>query len=325
MTDTTVRDVVKSYLQALQERGELRLPVDESARSILTNWFKAAKLGRVYPQTYNKSGDDIAAELPDPSNKEASAGAKKPSNLPSGLPYLSEQIMQAEKEEKKNTPPPAPIPVTLEVPNGTVEEKLRFLYKQAANWAPVKELGSLRETMVFATGNPHTRIMLIGEAPGFQEEQQKEPFVGPAGEKLNQILKAMGFERKDLYISNIVKFRPGMPRQTTNNRPPTDAEIASCLPIITEEIKAIQPEVIIALGGSAAQGLLGSKASVSSLRGKFHDLMGIPLRVTYHPSYLLRSESPRDKRLVWEDMLSVMEKLGMPISEKQRNYFLPKR
>ena len=213
---------------------------------------------------------------------------------------------------------------SITLPEGTMEDKLQYLRHLAQNWKPARELNSLRDTMVFATGNPHTKLMLIGEAPGYYEEVQQEPFVGRAGEKLNQILRAMGLSRDMVYISNIVKFRPALPNQRTNNRAPTPEEIEACLPIIMHEIRVIQPKMIIALGGTAAVGLLGEQGSVSSMRGRFHNLNGIPVRVTYHPSYLLRSDSPREKRKVWEDMLAVMERLDMPISEKQRGYFLPR-
>ena len=179
--------------------------------------------------------------------------------------------------------------------------------------------------MVFATGNSDARIMLVGEAPGYEEERKREPFVGPAGQKLTDILKAMGIPREEVYISNIVKFRPATPRQTTNNRKPSPEEMAACLPFILAEVEIVKPECIIALGGTAAEGLLGISGSVGSMRGSWHEFGGIPLRVTYHPSYLLRSQSDLStKRQVWEDMLAVMERLGMPVSEKQRGFFLPK-
>lgn len=203
-----------------------------------------------------------------------------------------------------------------------VEEKLAFLRERAAAWQPARKLGTLRETMVFAVGNPHARLMLVGEAPGYDEERLQEPFVGKAGQKLNQILKAMGIAREEIYISNICKFRPAMPNQGTGNRPPSDEEIASCLPLILAEIRAIRPTCIVCLGGTAAKGLLGQMGSVSSLRGRFYEVQGIPARVTYHPSYLLRNDTLGSKRAVWEDMLSVMDRLGMPISPQQANYFL---
>ncbi len=222
-------------------------------------------------------------------------------------------------------PAPAEIPTSLTIQGDSKAERLATLRQQAETWQPARSLGTLRETMVFATGNPDARIMLVGEAPGYEEERQREPFVGPAGQKLTGILKAMGLNRDEVYISNIVKFRPATPRQTTNNRKPSAAEMASCLPFIRAEVAIIQPECIIALGGTAAEGLLENASSVGSLRGSWHAFEGTPLRVTYHPSFLLRNESDlTTKRQVWEDMLAVMEKLKMPISEKQRGFFLPK-
>jgi uracil-DNA glycosylase family 4 len=204
-------------------------------------------------------------------------------------------------------------------------EQLAGLRSQAENWAPARALGTLRETMVFATGSPDAEIMLVGEAPGHNEEKEGEPFVGPAGQKLNDILKAMGVRREEVYISNLVKFRPAMPRQTTNNRKPTPEEMAACLPLVLAEISVVKPKIIIALGGTAAEGLIGLEGTVGSMRGKWHEVSGIPARVTYHPSYLLQSGgSNQVKRSLWEDMLAAMEKLGMPVSEKQKAFFLPK-
>jgi DNA polymerase len=224
-----------------------------------------------------------------------------------------------------SSPSPAPAAATVAHGSGSKAERLAALRQQAENWQPARSLGTLRETMVFATGNPDARIVLVGEAPGYQEEKEREPFVGPAGQKLNDILKAMGITREEVYISNIVKFRPATPRQTTNNRKPTPEEMASCMPFIREELAIIRPQCVIALGGTAAEGLLGLTGAVTAMRGRWYDFEGIPTRVTYHPSYLLQSGgSNAVKRQVWEDMLAVMEHLHMPISEKQRGYFLAK-
>jgi len=213
------------------------------------------------------------------------------------------------------------------VNGGTREEKLSELRSLAENWEPARSLGRLRQTMVFAVGSAQARLMLVGEAPGAEEEKMREPFVGPAGQKLTAILKAMGLERSEVYISNICKFRPAMDNQGSGNRKPTAEEMRACLPFVMTEIDIIRPEVIVALGATAAEGL-GIPGAVGSLRGRFHTTSGIPTMVTYHPSYLLREEQTGDgiraKRLVWEDMLKVMEKLGMPISDKQRGFFKPK-
>lgn len=221
-------------------------------------------------------------------------------------------------------PQPTPRAPELVVEGADKTARLESIKRQAAEWAPARALGSLRETMVFATGNPDAKIMMIGEAPGYNEEKEGQPFVGPAGQKLNDILKAMGVSREEIYISNLVKFRPAIAKQSTNNRKPSPEEMAACLPLVMAEIEIVKPALVIALGGTAAEGLLKLDGAVGNMRGKWHDLSGIPARVTYHPSYLLQSGSNEVKRALWEDMLAVMEKLGMPISEKQRGFFLPK-
>lgn len=265
-----------------------------------------------------------ANDAPEPNDVRQHDAAPVPSRVPSEESCLECAEAQAETpkfpapDTERQSPPHRDVPVPQ-----TVEEKLAYLRERAAHWAAVKRLGSLRDIMVFATGNPHARLMLVGEAPGHDEEEQREPFVGPAGRKLNDILRAMGLQRADVYISNICKYRPSTgPRQGTGNRPPDEREIAACLPIILAEIRAIRPACIVCLGGTAAKGLLGSAGSVSSLRGHWQECQGVPVRVTYHPSYLLRNESRSARRAVWEDMLAVMVKLGMPISERQQRYFL---
>ena len=226
--------------------------------------------------------------------------------------------------EPAPAPTPAPsAPAAAEAePEMSVEQKLEYLRQRAADWKPARRLGTLRDTMVFAVGNPRARLMLVGEAPGYEEERQGEPFVGPAGQLLTRILGAMGLQRSDVYISNVCKFRPSMgENQGTANRAPSPEELAACLPLIMAEIRAIQPACIVCLGGSSAKGLLGTQQGVDALRGRWMECQGVPVRVTYHPSYLLRNEALSARRALWEDMLEVMERLGMPVSEKQRNYF----
>ena len=201
---------------------------------------------------------------------------------------------------------------------GNRRERLNKLARMVMADEQCRALGTLRETMVFATGNPDARLMLVGEAPGAEEERHKKPFVGPAGQLLDKILGAMELGREDVYISNIVKFRPQVANASnpdTGNRKPSGEEIASCLKYIMAEIDIVQPAVIIALGGTAATGLLGDDSPVGALRGRFHSLKGIPLIVTYHPSYLLRCESnppgklKAEKAKVWHNMKLALEKL----------------
>ncbi len=214
----------------------------------------------------------------------------------------------------------------VQIQGNNSQEKIASLTTQAANWTPAKTLGTLHGTLVFSGGNPDADIMFISDAPGYFEETKGHPFAGPAGEKLDGILKAMDLTRDEVYISHLVKYRPSMPNQTTANRKPSGEEIEAFSSFIDAEIQVVNPKVIVALGSTAAHHLLNSDAPADQLRGKFHQIKRtqIPVRVTYHPSYLLQTETNTDKRKLWEDMLSLMEKLEMPISDKQQKFFLPK-
>jgi uracil-DNA glycosylase family 4 len=139
---------------------------------------------------------------------------------------------------------------------------------------------------------------------------------------LTKIIQTMGLSRQSVYIANILKCRPDTPGQSAGNRKPTPAEMETCIPYLHEQIDLIKPKALVALGGTAVEGLLGKTVGIMKLRGTWHAYRGIPLMPTYHPAYLLRNQALAEKRRVWEDMLAVMEKLEMPISEKQRNFFL---
>jgi len=128
--------------------------------------------------------------------------------------------------------------------------------------------------------------------------------------------------RESVYIANILKCRPDTPGQASGNRKPTPEEMQTCIPFLHEQIDLIQPTVLVALGGTAVEGLLGKTVGIMKLRGNWQTYRGIPLMPTYHPAYVLRNQALIEKRRVWEDMMMVMEKLGMPISEKQRNFFM---
>jgi uracil-DNA glycosylase len=183
------------------------------------------------------------------------------------------------------------------------------------------QLAASRTQIVFGVGNPDAELMFIGEAPGADEDRQGEPFVGRAGQLLTKIIETMGFARGDVYIANVLKSRPDMPPGVSGNRPPTPQEMEHCLPFLMEQIAIIQPRVLVALGATAVESLLGTRGAMRDLRGKWHSFQETPLMITYHPSYLLRNQSPAEKRKVWEDMLLVLEKLGRSISAKQRKYF----
>ncbi len=184
--------------------------------------------------------------------------------------------------------------------------------------------GADNNHIVFGVGNVDTDVLFIGEAPGAEEDARGEPFVGRAGQLLNKIIATMGFQREQIYLANVLKCRPPTPGQAFGNRPPTQTEMHSCRPCLFEQIDIIQPKAIVALGATAIKGLLDLDAPMRDLRGRWHDFKGIPVMVTYHPSYLLRNQAPTEKRKVWEDLLLVKERLGHPITDKDRGYFLVK-
>src|SRR5919201_683800 len=165
-----------------------------------------------------------------------------------------------------------------------------------------------RTNLVFGVGNPNADLMFVGEGPGADEDQQGEPFVGRAGQLLNNMISAMGLRREDVYIANVVKCRP------PNNRTPEREECDTCSPFLLRQIEAIRPKVIVALGAVAAKNLLSINDSMSNLRGRFYDFRGMKLAVTYHPAFLLRD--PRQKKETWKDLQMVMQYLGLQVALK---------
>lgn len=175
-------------------------------------------------------------------------------------------------------------------------DQLRAYIGPACTLCKLGRLG--RKQVVFGVGNPQARLMFVGEAPGADEDAQGEPFVGRAGQLLTKIIEAIGFKRDDVYIANVIKCRP------PGNRAPEPDEVATCEPFLLQQIDAIRPRVIVALGTHAAHALLKTDAPISRLRGRVHDFRGdIKLVPTFHPAFLLRS--PDRKRDVWEDMKKV--------------------
>ncbi|HXT49843.1 MAG TPA: uracil-DNA glycosylase, partial [Thermoanaerobaculia bacterium] len=158
-----------------------------------------------------------------------------------------------------------------------------------------------RRSVVFGTGNPDADLMFIGEGPGAEEDRQGLPFVGPAGQLLTKIIGAIGLARADVYIANVVKCRP------PGNRDPQPDEVAACRGFLEEQVRLIEPRVIVALGRIAAQTLLGNELPVGRMRGSWHRVFGVPMRVTYHPAALLRNDAL--KRPTWEDMQVVRDRL----------------
>jgi DNA polymerase len=165
-----------------------------------------------------------------------------------------------------------------------------------------------RNKLVFGDGSPTARLMFIGEGPGADEDAQGLPFVGRAGQLLNNMIAAMGLKREEVYIANVVKCRP------PGNRVPAPEEMATCSPFLFRQIDVIRPQVLVALGATAATCLFGMRQPLAGLRGRLHAFRGAQLIVTYHPAYLLRD--PRQKKEAWADLQIAMRELGLKPPQK---------
>ena len=243
--------------------------------------------------------------------------------LPGASGAALAKLRKTAAERRAPAKPAAPPAARLEVNPAQPAKKWTFESLRAAVLACEKcpHLVRSRTQVVFGVGNPAAELMFVGEAPGADEDEQGEPFVGKAGQLLTKMIQAMGFERSDIFIANVLKCRPDMPDGESGNRKPKPAEMGTCLPWLREQIDLIQPRAIVALGATAVEGLLGDTSPMRDLRGRWLEFQGIPVMVTYHPAYLLRNQTITEKRKVWEDMLLVLEKLEKKISGKQRAFF----
>lgn len=268
----------------------------------------------------------------EPSNQQSSTLAEIPEDHhtppPFPTPYdesqstplpLKKQAPQTVVHNQVNSALPAPKPFTL--PEGSKQKRYLWLKDHILSCPVCNAQVKPGKKVVVGSGNLESDLFFCGEAPGEEEETQGEVFVGKAGQLLNKIIQAMGLSRESVYIGNIMNWRPDV---AVGNRPPTQEEMAFCLPYLRAQIEIVQPKIIIALGKTAVDGLLGfdAKRRMGNIRGQWHTFGKTPLMITFHPSYLLHNNTNRTKRMVWEDMMLVMERVGLPISEKQRGYFL---
>jgi DNA polymerase len=222
----------------------------------------------------------------------------------------------------------APPPPTVVLPAGDKKTRWEALRQIVLEDPYCKSKLRPGKKVVLGVGSLDAEIMFIGEAPGAEEEIQGEPFVGPAGQLLNKMIGAMALSRENVYIGNIMNWRPDLPVGVggvqSGNRPPTESEMAHCLPYLRAQIDIVNPKLLVALGATASKGLLGHRTfgALAEVRGRWHDFGGRPLMVTYHPSYVLRNPINSTKRLIWEDLLKVMERANLAVTEKQRGFFL---
>jgi DNA polymerase len=285
----------------------------------LTDELKRLKATGV--RTVSVSEENLAA-LRAATRRSGDSGAKREIE---GRFVTSLQPPVASKASPHPLPPASelPPPPVVALPAGDKRTRWTALRARVLGDEVCRAHVRAGKQVVFGVGDPEAKIFFCGEAPGAEEEQQGEPFVGPAGQLLNKMIQAMGLRREEVYIGNIMNWRPEMPT-AFGNRPPTAGEMAYCLPFLRAQIEVVDPALIVALGATAARGLLGADnfKSLGEIRGQWKQFAGKPVMVTYHPSYLLHNDTRRAKRAVWEDLLKVMERVGLPISEKQRGYFL---
>jgi uracil-DNA glycosylase len=209
-------------------------------------------------------------------------------------------------QENETIPPRKPIPtqpaIAAAVKPADRAAALRMIQEDIGDCTRCA-LHKGRNKIVFADGSPNARLMFVGEGPGADEDAQGLPFVGRAGQLLNNMITAMGLKREEVYIANVVKCRP------PGNRTPEPEEANTCSPFLFGQIDVIRPEVIVALGATAATYLLGQRQPLAGLRGRVHSFRGAKLIVTYHPAFLLRD--PRQKKEAWADLQIAMRELGL--------------
>ena len=322
-------DATIDHLQRLKAGGVRHVSISPEALESLT--LSAAPSGAARRATSPKAPSLPPARLPAASLPDQATLTPAPVSTPAqvnpGPPAVEpEFIAPVENSKPTLTAPPSPqskadYPAFPPVSNPERETAMAELRARAMVCQKCPHLASARQNVVFGVGDIYSPLMFVGEAPGADEDAQGEPFVGEAGQLLTKIIHAMGFRRETVYIANVLKCRPDMPGRPSGNRKPTSEEMKTCLPYLLEQIELIQPKVIVALGAIAVDGLLGIPTGISKLRGNFQSLRGIPVMPTYHPAYLLHNQARSEKRKVWEDMLQVLEKLGRPITKKERSFF----
>lgn len=312
------RNLIDSLIDHLRQQkadGLVGLPLTPIARMALEELSRPlTSTSRAIPET--------KPFRPAPNRVEVSVAPVRPVSRPSDPPAPSSTpplAMPSQAESDKTTALPTP---PLSRSAAEKEAAMASLRERVLGCMKCPHLASSRKSVVFGVGNVHSPLLFVGEAPGADEDEQGEPFVGRAGQLLTKIIQAMGLSRQDVFIANILKCRPDTPGQTAGNRKPTMEEMQTCMPHLLEQIDIIQPKVIVALGATAVEGLLGKTLGITRLRGQWQSFHSTPVMPTYHPAYLLRNQALSEKRKVWEDMLKVMDRLQMPVSEKQRGFFL---
>jgi uracil-DNA glycosylase family 4 len=312
-------EALRGYVHFMREReGVRQIKLTRAAREGL------AKLTQQKGVSASglTSGAPVGTQVPSRPASPGTAGTAVPTTPPVTRP-VAEPVARSATATLK---PVARVVSNerIEVTGATKVEQLAHLNERAQACQKCPHLVARRHTVVFGVGDPEAQLMFVGEGPGEEEDLKGEPFVGKAGQLLTKMIVAMGLTREQVYIANIVKCRPDMPAGVPGNRKPTRDEMDTCVPYLRAQIDIIKPRALVALGATAIEGLVGATGPMGAMRGKFVEYRSVPVMPTYHPSYLLRNQSNTEKRKVWEDLLKVMEKLELPINEKQRGFFLAK-
>ncbi|MCA9217316.1 MAG: uracil-DNA glycosylase [Planctomycetales bacterium] len=278
-----LKRAIRQKLESLDRSGVMQLrhcdPVESSAPPVATQTESGSRQSpTVQPAALT---DRLPTDVSPPS-AATSAVSSPPTDVPPRKLDMSKRLSKKRKIEE-----------------------LEILNTQVHACTLCRELAATRTQTVFGVGNPNSRVVFFGEAPGADEDAQGEPFVGRAGKLLTKIIEACGFAREDVYIMNTLKCRP------PGNRNPAPDEVTNCRPFYERQLEIIQPEFIVCLGSIAATNVLQTKLSIGKLRGELHDLNGIKVVATYHPAYLLRN--PSAKKYVWDDMKMLLTAMGLPI------------
>lgn len=302
----------ETELAAVQRAVVQRL--DDFRRAGLTHWKRivpaAPEPGLPTPARAATSTPSVAASM-----KPAAPVRSEPVSREQSRPPVQSEPQVTPMAPKRSTPaavPPAPLLIQpfqpLDLPPQERVTQLKILAEKVKACVRCQELASTRTQTVFGVGDPNAKIVFVGEAPGADEDQQGEPFVGRAGQLLNDIIKACRLKREEIYICNVLRCRP------PGNRLPSIEEAGNCREYLDGQLAIVNPEYIVCWGSTAAKNLLASELPIGKMRGKFYEYGRSKVICTYHPSYLLRN--PAAKKDVWEDMKFLFKDMGIDLSAK---------
>jgi DNA polymerase len=323
-----ILEALSSELRRLKAAGVKTVAVSPESLAALRRLAEAAPRRDSHVAPVAGTARSIGVDSAGPVDRGRASAVVTPPLAQAVVPAPTSAPTRRSEPAEPPVAPKFPSPQPFSIPAGTKAERMTALRERILADPVCRQQVRPGKKLVVGTGSLEAKLFFCGEAPGAEEETQGEPFVGPAGQLLTRMIQAMGVRREDVYIGNIMNWRPDLPtaegQEQMGNRPPTPEELQYCLPFLRAQLEIVAPDVIVALGSTAAQGLLGAGSfkALGEVRGRWSEFAGKPVMVTYHPSYILRNGSNRSKRAIWEDLLLVMERVGLAISEKQRGFFL---